>query len=114
MINETETHTYHSKNTIELIKDFYPNAWNNLSWYQKVIIILLLKVQNFKERFGALIPKRRVCINCGKKFKDRQYYYKPCRNSGKTTMEAARFMRKMCCSDKCFYEQWNKCWNEVD
>ena len=105
--------TYYRKYPVEFVKDLLPDVWDNLYWYQKAYISSLIKSQNLKEQFVTLIPKQRICINCGKKFKDRQYYYKPCRGSSKTITDMARFTRTMCCSDDCFNECWNKFWNEV-
>lgn len=99
------------KYPLEFIKDSYPDMWNSLYWYQKVYISSLIKSQNLKKQFVTLVPRQRVCINCGKKFKDKQYYYKPCRGSSKTIMETARLTRTMCCSDGCFTEYLNKFWD---
>ena len=104
--------TYYRKYPTEFVKDLMPDVWGNLYWYQKAYISSFIKAQNLKEQFVTLILKQRVCINCGKKFKDRNYYYKPCRGSSKTIMDMARFTRTMCCSDECFNECWNKFWNE--
>ena len=104
--------TYYRKYPVEFVKDWFPDAWDNLYWYQKAYISSLIKSQSLKEQFVTLIPKQRVCINCGKKFKDRQYYYKPCRGSSKTITDMARFTRTMCCSDDCFNEYWNEFWRE--
>ena len=109
----TKIHTYYLKYPSGFVKTLFPDVWGNLYWYQKAYISLLIKSQNLKEQFVTLIPKQRVCINCGKKFKDRNYYYKHCRGSNKTIIEMARFTRTMCCSNKCFNEYWNKFWNEV-
>lgn len=109
----SEIITYYRKYPVEFVKDLLPDVWDNLYWYQKAYISSLIKAQNLKEQLVTLIPKQRVCINCGKKFKDRSYYCKPCRDSNKIIMEMARFTRTMCCSDECFNEYWNKFWNEV-
>ena len=98
------------KYPLEFIKDLQPDMWNNLYWYQKVYISSLIKSQNLKEQFVTLVPRQRVCINCGKKFRDRNYYYKPCRGSSKSITDTARFTRTMCCSNECFAEYWNKFW----
>ena len=95
------------------VKDLFPDMWDNLYLYQKIYISSFLKSLNLKEQLITLMPKHRVCVNCGKKFKDKRYYYKPCRGSSKTIMEMAKFTRTMCCSDECFAEYWNKFWNEV-
>lgn len=87
------------------IKDLFPDIWDNLYLYQKVFISLLVKSQNLKEQFVTLIPKQRVCVNCGKKFRDRNYYYKPCRGSSKSITDTARFTRTMCCSNECFTDR---------
>lgn len=108
-----EIFTYYQKYLAEFVKDFLPDVWDNLHWYQKAYISSLIKVQNLKEQFVTLVPKQRVCVNCGKKFKDRSLYYKPCRGSSKSITDTARFTRTMCCSDGCFNEFWNKIWNEV-
>lgn len=108
-----ETLTYYQKYPIDFVKDLFPDVWNNLYWYQKAFVSSVIKPQNLKERFVTLIPKQRVCINCGKNFKGRNHYYKPRRGSGKTVTEMAGFTRTMCCSDRCFNEYWNKIWNEV-
>lgn len=67
-----------------------------------------VKSKNDTEFLAIIIPKKRVCINCGKKFKDKQYYYKPCRGSAKPGLELLRHIRTVCCSDKCFYDFLNK------
>lgn len=65
----TKIHTYYQKYPLGFVKDLLPDVWDNLYWYQKVYISSLIKFQNLKEQFVTLIPKQRVCINCGKKFK---------------------------------------------
>lgn len=101
------------KNGEDFVKDLLPDVWNNLYWYQKAFVSSLVKSQNLKSWFVTLIPKQRVCINCGKSFKGNNHYYKPRRGSGKTVTEMAVFTRTVCCSDECFDEYWNKIWNEV-
>lgn len=108
-----EVFTYYQKYPAKFVKDCLPDVWDNLHWYQKAYISSLIKSQNLKEQFVTFVPKQRACINCGKKFKDRQYYYKPCRGSSKTIIEMVRFTRTMCCSDECFNECWNEFWKEV-
>ena len=104
--------TNYRERPISFIKNTIPDLWDNLYQYQKEYISLLFKIRNSKEQFVTLIPKQRVCINCGKKFKDRNYYYKPCRGSSKSITDTARFTRIMCCSDECFNEYWNEFWRE--
>ena len=108
-----EIFTYYQKYPTEFVKDCLPDIWDNLHWYQKTYISLLIKTQNLKEQLITLVPKQRVCINCGKKFKDRNYYYKPCRGSSKSITDMSRFIRIMCCSDECFNEYWKELWREV-
>lgn len=112
----SEIFIYYQKYPAEFVKDCLPDIWGNLHWYQKACISSLIKAQNLKEQFVTLVPKQRVCINCGKQFKGKQYYYMASRGGGKTINEMARFTRGMCCSNECFAEYWNKFWrnrNEV-
>ena len=109
-----ETFTYYQRYPAEFIKDLMPDVWDNLYWYQKAFISSFIKFQKLKKQFVVLIPKQRACINCGKKFKDRNYYYKPCRGSSKSITDMARFTRIMCCSDECFNEYWKDFWREEE
>lgn len=82
------------------IKDFLPDMWDSLHLYQKAFIILSCKFSELRNR--------RKCINCGKKFGDKPYCFVISRDYGKPLTQTAKFMRTLCCSDKCFHEYWEK------
>lgn len=98
----------HNEREIKQIRNIFPDLWSDIYWYQKVFLNLLSKAQNTKRRLVTLIPRQRTCIQCGKNFRDRQYYYIHSRYSGKTMIESAKLIRYMCCSDECFSAAWEK------
>ena len=76
--------------------------YDDLYWYQKVLISLLLKGQKLKEKLAAPTQEKCTCIYCGKEFKDKSYYTIP-RSSGNTIRENIKLARSLCCSDKCLF-----------
>ena len=91
------------------IQEIFPNVWGNLYWYQKLYIILSFAFKKSNKTF------HRECVVCGKDFESKPSYDLRCaRGSGKTKMETARYVRNMCCSEKCFKECWDELWNGVE
>lgn len=69
-----------AKPSVTHMQGFYL-PYDNLYWYQKVLISLLLS---------------------GKEFKNESYYIIP-RSSGNTIRENIKLARSLCCSDKCLF-----------